>query len=131
LVSVCEPISVSYEIHFLEIGTDKNHVQFLDQSVPSKSVSSLVKMIKSITTRELFKLHPKVKKYYGRFILVKWIFVNTVSRFGYENSITKHVRNQGLEKEYGILHKSQSSYHCSSSETPYGCIGEFILKPWR
>ena len=59
----------------MEIGTDENHVHFLVHSVPSKSVSSLVKMIKSITARALFKLHSEVKKIlWGRFILVKWLF---------------------------------------------------------
>ena len=62
LVSICDSISLRYDVHFLEIGTDKNHVHFLIQSVPTKSVTSLVKMIKSITARELFKLHPEVKK---------------------------------------------------------------------
>jgi putative transposase len=33
LKNVCLEISKRYEIHFLEIGTDKNHVHFLIQSV--------------------------------------------------------------------------------------------------
>ena len=34
LVEVCENISSRYEIHFIEIGADENHVHFLLQSVP-------------------------------------------------------------------------------------------------
>ena len=108
LVSICESISLRYEVYFLEIGTDKNHVHFLIQSVPSKRVTSLVKMIKSITARELFKLHPEVKKTLrGGSFWLSGYFVNTVSQFGDENSISKYVRDQGLEKEYSILHKSK------------------------
>ena len=34
IVEVCDEIEKRYEINFLEIGTDKNHVHFLLQSVP-------------------------------------------------------------------------------------------------
>ena len=33
----CKEISNRYEIYFLEIGTDKDHVHFLIQSVPTYS----------------------------------------------------------------------------------------------
>ncbi len=58
LKEICLDISKRYEIHFSEIGTDKDHVHFLVQSVPTKSPTSLVKMLKSITAREIFKMHP-------------------------------------------------------------------------
>jgi len=31
----------------------------------------------------------------------------TVSKFGDETSISKYVRDQGIEKEYKVLHKTQ------------------------
>ena len=34
-------------------------------------------------------------------------FVNTVSKFGDENTISRYVREQGIEKEYSLLHKSK------------------------
>ena len=34
LKEICEDISLRYEIEFLEIGTDRDHVHFLVQSVP-------------------------------------------------------------------------------------------------
>ncbi|KAA1241555.1 IS200/IS605 family transposase [Aquimarina sp. RZ0] len=42
LVEVYKAISDRYEIHFLETGTDKNHVHFFIQSVPSYSVTKIV-----------------------------------------------------------------------------------------
>ena len=42
LVEVCKNISERYEIHFIEIGADENHVHFLIQSVPKISVESLL-----------------------------------------------------------------------------------------
>jgi len=34
LKDICPEIVIRYEIHFLEIGTDKDHVHFLIQSYP-------------------------------------------------------------------------------------------------
>ncbi len=62
LKDVCEEISKRYEISFIEIGTDKNHVHFLIQSVPMYSPKKIAQIVKSITAREIFKKYPFVKK---------------------------------------------------------------------
>ena len=49
LREVCLEIEKRYEIKFIEIGIDKNHVHFLIQSVPTYSVTKLVTMLKSLT----------------------------------------------------------------------------------
>jgi len=106
LKDICLELSKRYEIHFLEIGTDSNHVHFLVQSVPTYSVTKFVTIIKSITALEIFRLHPEVKRQlWGGEFWSDGYFVNTVSKFGYENSISQYVRLQGIEKEYKILHK--------------------------
>jgi putative transposase len=58
----CVGLELRYEIKFLEIGTDKDHVHFLVQSVPTYSVTKIVTVIKSITAREIFRRCPQVKK---------------------------------------------------------------------
>ena len=55
LKSVCLDIEGRYQIKFLEIGTDEDHVHFLVQSVPTYNVTKLVTVIKSITAREIFR----------------------------------------------------------------------------
>ena len=45
----CIEISKRYDLYFLEIGTDKDHVHFLIQSIPSYSPMQIVKIVKSIT----------------------------------------------------------------------------------
>ena len=62
LKDVCLDIAKRYEIVFLEIGTDKDHVHFLVQSVPSYSPTKIVQIIKSLTAREIFHRVPTVKK---------------------------------------------------------------------
>ena len=101
----CFEIEKRYEVHFLEIGTDKDHVHFLIQSVPKKSASEIIRMVKSIIAREVFKKHPEVKeKLWGGEFWTDGYFVNTVSKFGDEMSISKYVRDQGIEEEYTVLH---------------------------
>lgn len=108
LTESCLEISKRYQIHFLEIGTDNNHVHFLVQSIPTYSVTKIVTVIKSITAREIFKHHPEVKEQlWGGEFWSDGYFVNTVSKFGDENTISQYVRAQGSAHEYKQLHKSQ------------------------
>jgi len=60
--NVCEGIEKRYDIRFLEIGTDKDHVHFLIQTTPRKSPSQIIQAIKSITAKAVFAEHPEVKK---------------------------------------------------------------------
>jgi REP element-mobilizing transposase RayT len=62
LKEICLGISERYQVKFLEIGTDKDHVHFLVQSVPTYSVTKIVRMVKSLTAREIFRRCPQVKK---------------------------------------------------------------------
>jgi len=104
----CLEISKRYEIYFLEIGVDKDHVHFLIQSVPTRSPTQILTTVKSLTAREIFKKHPEVKdQLWGGEFWTDGYFVNTVSKFGDESSISKYVRDQGVEKDYKVLHKEQ------------------------
>ena len=106
IVEVCEEIEKRYEINFLEIGTDENHVHFLLQSVPSYSITKIVTMIKSIVAREVFKRCPEVKKQlWGGEFWGKGYFVNTVGQHGTEKLISNYVKSQGIEKDYKSLKK--------------------------
>src|SRR5262245_18857673 len=101
LKNVCIEISKRYEIEFIEIGTDKDHVHFLIQSVPTYSPTRIITIVKSITAKEIFIRNPEVKKkLWGGSFWTSGYFVNTVSKFGDESTITKYVREQGVEKEY-------------------------------
>ena len=105
---VCLEIAKRYEIQFVEIGTDNDHVHFLVQSVPMYSPTQIARIIKSITAREIFKRVPSVKKQlWGGEFWTKGYFANTVGRKGNEETIATYVRNQGREAEYQQLHREQ------------------------
>ena len=105
LREVCLEIEKRYEIKFIEIGVDRDHVHFLVQSVPMYSVTKLVTMIKSLTAREIFKRCPQVKKQlWGGEFWSDGYFASPVGKHGDEGMIAKYVQGQG--KEYLKIHRN-------------------------
>ena len=96
LKEICEEIAVRYEIEFLEIGTDSDHVHFLVQSVPTYSPTKIVRTIKSITAKEIFRQMPEVKKQlWGGEFWSDGYYISTVGANSSEEAMKKYVRNQG------------------------------------
>lgn len=105
---ICLEMAKRYQIHFLEIGTDKDHVHFLVQSVPTYSPTKIVRMIKSITAREIFRTMPEIKKeLWGGEFWTDGYFINTVGKRGNENTIRRYVQNQDKKAQYQTLHHEQ------------------------
>lgn len=108
LKEVCLEIAKRYQIEFIEIGTDKNHVHFLIQAVPTYSPKQIIQMVKSLTAREIFKRAPEVKKQlWGGEFWTDGYFVGTVSRHGNEETIKRYVQQQGQAEAYKQLHVQQ------------------------
>ncbi len=108
LKEICIEISKRYEIHFIEIGTDGDHVHFLVQSVPTYSPTKIVRTIKSITARELFRRLPSVKEIlWGGEFWTDGYYINTVGKKGNETVIQKYIKRQGKEAKYNKLHYEQ------------------------
>ena len=111
LVKVCEEISKRYEINFVEIGNDLDHVHFLVQSVPTVTVSEIVKTIKSITAKEIFKKHKEVKKVlWGGNLWTSGFYANTVGQYASKDTIVKYIQNQGKEAKYTKIHQGQFDF---------------------
>lgn len=106
LVEVCQGISERYEVYFVEIGSDEDHVHFLMQSVPMMLPASIVRTIKSITAREILKKHNEIKKIlWGGKFWTRGYYMCTVGKKGNEEVISKYVRNQG--KSYRQIYRRQ------------------------
>ncbi len=107
---ICLEMQKRYEVHFVEIGTDRDHVHFLVQSVPAYSVTKLATMIKSITARYVLERMPELKKkLWGAHLWTSGYYASTVGKQGNETTITKYVKEQGRTNEYEQLHKDQLS----------------------
>ncbi|MCK5082506.1 IS200/IS605 family transposase [Candidatus Pacearchaeota archaeon] len=93
---ICLAIDERYEIHFIEIGTDEDHVHFLLQSVPVMAPERIAKIIKSITAKEIFKRHPEVRRYlWGGHFWTSGYYMNTVGAYANEKVIKDYVAKQG------------------------------------
>jgi putative transposase len=108
LKETCLAIAQRYDMHFLEIGTDRDHVHFLIQSVPMMLPIRIVQAVKSITAKQIFKLAPQVKKQlWGGEFWSDGYYISTVGKHGSEQAVSKYVKEQGTEKEYVKIHKDQ------------------------
>jgi putative transposase len=108
LKTICMEIANRYDVVFLEIGTDKDHVHFLIQSTPPYSHTKTVRTIKSITAREVFSRVLKVKKYlWGREFWSDGYSISTVGRHQSEEEAQRYIAAQGRQKEYIKLHAQQ------------------------
>lgn len=89
----------------MEIGTDKDHVHFLIQSVLSKSSQEIIRVVKSITAKRVFAEHPEVKKkLWGGEFWSDGYFVTSVGKNTNEAVIQKYVKQQGTQDEYKQLY---------------------------
>jgi REP element-mobilizing transposase RayT len=109
---ICIGIEIGYDIKFIEIGLDLDHIHFLMQGIPNMSVAQIINIIKSITAREIFKKHPETKKQlYGGNFWTDGYYVNTVGEYANRETIINYVKNQGQkEKDYKKIHSQQLSF---------------------
>ncbi|MFH1233228.1 MAG: IS200/IS605 family transposase [Patescibacteria group bacterium] len=105
---ICYEISQRYEIHFVEIGVDDDHVHFMIQSVPTLSPKQIVQIVKSITARQLFSMHPLIRKdLWGGKFWTSGYYINTVSQYANAETIQNYVKQQG--KKYIKISSQQPS----------------------
>jgi len=108
LKKACLEISRRYEIYFVEIGTDQDHVHFLIQSVPTYSPTRIIQTVKSITAKIVFAEAPHIKQQlWGGEFWTDGFFVSSVGQKGNEVSVSEYVRNQGKDYIYKQLFRQQ------------------------
>lgn len=106
LKKICQDFAPAYDLHFVEIGTDEDHVHFLIQSVPMMLPAKIAQVTKSITAKQIFLKHPEVKQYlWGGKFWTSGYYINTVGLHGNEEQIRKYVQEQG--KTYQQIHRDQ------------------------
>ena len=85
-----------YAVEVSHIGFDKNHVHFLCKFLPKYSGGQVIRLIKTIIAREVFKQVPEIKKelWGGEFWTDGYYFA-TVSGRGDKEVIEKYIEGQG------------------------------------
>jgi putative transposase len=96
LKEICVEFAPAHDMHFVEIGTDEDHVHFLIQSVPMMLPAKTAQVTKNLTAREIFLRNPEVKQFlWGGKFWTAGYYINTVGLHGNEEQIKKYVQEQG------------------------------------
>ena len=100
ILAISEEISERYHIDFEQIGCDKNHIHILCSFHPKYSIGEIVRKFKSITSRELFKAYPQIKKdLWGGEFWTDGYYVATVGERGNWEIVKRYVKNQGNQDD--------------------------------
>ena len=93
-------IEQRYYFKFHAVGTDGDHLHILVETRPRYSPSQIMKVCKSITTKEVFKKFPEVKEeLWGGHFWSEGGHIDTVGDgYGVEK-IKEYIRNQGGRSE--------------------------------
>jgi len=102
-------IEKRYELRFVEIGLEENHVHMLVQGIPTMPVTKIVTIIKSLTAQEIFRRHPKIRReiLWGGALWTSGYYANTVGLYASKDTIKRYIQNQGNPNEYEKIYEGQ------------------------
>ena len=93
---IANELAERYELDIEELGCDLNHIHLLCSFHPKYSGGQIVRLFKSITARELFKLFPEIKKeLWGGELWSDGYYLGTIGERGSLQTIEKYIRSQG------------------------------------
>jgi putative transposase len=100
LKNIIEQIGYDYNIEIVEIESPSDHIHMVVRSEPKISPSDIMQIIKNISARHFFRLHPEIKKKYfwGGKLWTQSYFVETIGNAN-EETIRKYVQNQLVEMD--------------------------------
>ena len=95
LKGIIEKIGYDYNIEVVELEIPSDHIHMVVRGEPKLSPSKVMQIIKSISAREFFRLHPEIKKKYfwGGKLWTQSYFVETIGNAN-EETIRAYVQSQ-------------------------------------
>ena len=95
LKDIIGKIGYDYEIDIVELEVPMDHIHMVVRSEPKNSPSDVMQIIKSISAREFFRIHPEIKRKYfwGGKLWTQSYFVETIGNAS-EEVIRKYVQDQ-------------------------------------
>jgi putative transposase len=108
LKDIVRKVGYDYDIDIVELEVPTDHIHMVVRSEPKASPSSVMQIIKSISAREFFRLHPEIKKQYfwGGKLWTQSYFVETIGNAS-EEVIRKYVQDQLKVMDRGEKSSSQ------------------------
>ena len=93
-------ISERYELDIEELGCDRNHIHLLCSFHPKYAGGQIVRLFKSITSRELFRQFPDLKQeLWGGEFWTDGYYLATIGERGTLQVLERYIRNQGQQPE--------------------------------
>lgn len=89
-----------YAIEIQQVGFDGDHVHILNRFLPKYSGGEVIRLIKSITAREIFREVPEVKRQlWGGEFWTDGYYIATISGCGDKKIIEEYIKKQGRSKD--------------------------------
>jgi putative transposase len=94
LQNLLRKIAEDKGITIMEMESDKDHIHLLIDCKPQHYIPDIVKALKGVSARQMFKMHPELKKrLWGGHLWNPSYFVATVSE-NTEEQIRRYIQNQ-------------------------------------
>lgn len=95
LRAIIQKIGYDYDIEIVELEVPVDHIHMVVRTEPKDSPSDIMQIVKSISAREFFRLHPLIKRKYfwGGKLWTQSYFVETIGNAN-EKVIREYVQNQ-------------------------------------
>lgn len=92
-------ISRRYSFEIIQMEVMPDHLHLFVSAKPTVAPTDLVRTLKSVSAVELFKRHPKLKRFYGRCgsLWSKGYFVSTIGKVS-ADTIKKYIEEQKSKK---------------------------------
>ncbi len=96
ILDITKGFKERYAVEISHVGFDQNHVHLLCKFLPKYSGGQVIRLIRSITAKEIFKEVPEIKKelWGGEFWTDGYYFA-TVSGRGDRKVIERYIEKQG------------------------------------
>ena len=105
LKDIIRKVGYDYDIDIVELEVPTDHIHLVIRSEPKVSPSSIMQIIKSISAREFFRLHPEVKRKYfwGGKLWTQSYFVETIG------NATEEVIRQYVQDQLKVMDRGEKS----------------------
>ena len=105
LKAIIGKIAYDYDIEVVELEIPEDHIHMVVRSEPKTAPAKVMQIIKSISAREFFRLHPEIRQRYfwGGKLWTQSYFVESIGNAN-EEVIRKYVQDQ-----LKVMDKSEKS----------------------
>ena len=96
---IISEIGKRYWFKFEAIGVEEDHLHIVVGAPPRNSPSDIMRIVKSITAKQIFQDYPDVKEFlWGGNFWSSGGHIDTVSEYGGLDKIKKYVEEQGRDR---------------------------------